>query len=81
MCDLPYPTKGKGSEMNNIVSAIRNFVRDEEGQDIIEYGLLAAFIAIVAAVLLVLFKDPITNIYQRILDYLNAANANLPNAP
>jgi len=67
--------------MSNIISAIRNFIRDEEGQDIIEYGLLAAFIAIVAAVLLVLFKDPITNIYQRILDYLNAANTALPNAP
>lgn len=67
--------------MSTIYSAIRNFVHDEEGQDIIEYGLLAAFIAIVAAVLLVLFKDPINNIYQRILDYLLAANAALPNAP
>jgi Flp pilus assembly pilin Flp len=67
--------------MRNVISAIRNFVRDEEGQDIIEYGLLAAFIAIVTALLLVLFKDPITAIYQRILDYLNAANANLPNGP
>ena len=67
--------------MSKIIPAIRDFIRDEEGQDIIEYGLLAAFIAIVAAVLLVLFKDPIENIYQRILDYLNAANANLPNAP
>ena len=74
-------TKRGSFEMSNIVSVIRNFISDEEGQDIIEYGLLAAFIAIVAAVLLVLFKDPITNIYQRILDYLNAANTNLPTAP
>lgn len=67
--------------MLNISTAIKNFFQDEEGQDIIEYGLLAAFIAIVAAVLLVLFKDPINNIYTRILQYLNAANTNLPNAP
>lgn len=67
--------------MFDITSAVKNFIRDEEGQDIIEYGLLAAFIAIVAAVLLVLFKDPINAIYQRILDYLNAANTNLPSAP
>ena len=67
--------------MRNAISAIRDFIRDEAGQDIIEYGLLAAFIAIVAALLLVLFKEPITSIYQRILDYLNASNANLPNAP
>lgn len=67
--------------MRNIVSAICGFVRDEEGQDIIEYGLLAAFIAIVTALLLVLFKDPISNIYNRILEYLLAANANLPVGP
>lgn len=67
--------------MLNISTAIRNFFRDEEGQDIIEYGLLAAFIAIVAAVLLVLFADPIDAIYTRILEYLNAAETNLPPAP
>lgn len=67
--------------MLNITTAVKNFIRDEEGQDVIEYGLLAAFIAIVAAVLLVLFRTPINNIYQRILDYLNYANGNIPNAP
>ncbi len=63
--------------MLNITTAVKSFIRDEEGQDIIEYGLLAAFIAIVAAVLLVLFKDPISNIYQAILNALNDANGNL----
>lgn len=63
--------------MSNIAKAVKNFVRAEEGQDIIEYGLLAAFIAIVAAVLLVLFDDPIRAIYQAILNALNAANAAL----
>ena len=29
---------------------IRRFIRDEEGQDIIEYALLGAFISIVAIV-------------------------------
>lgn len=67
--------------MFSITTMVKNFIRDEEGQDVIEYGLLAAFIAIVAAVLLVLFKDPIENIYTRILEYLNSANSNLPNAP
>jgi len=67
--------------MSNIISAIRDFIRDEEGQDIIEYGLLAAFVTIVVAVLLLLFKNPITSIYQKILDFLNSASANMPNAP
>ena len=60
--------------MSKIVSAFQNFMNDEEGQDIIEYGLLAAFIAIVAAVLLVLFKTPLNNIYQKILNALNNAS-------
>jgi len=67
--------------MRNLTSALQSFLHDEEGQDIIEYGLLAAFIAIVAAVLLFQFSTPINAIYTRILDYLNAASANLPNAP
>lgn len=67
--------------MNAIVSSLRCFLQDEEGQDIIEYGLLAAFIAIVAAVLLFQFSTPINAIYDRILDYLKAANNKLPNAP
>ena len=67
--------------MLKLTAAVKNFIRDEEGQDIIEYGLLAAFIAIVAAVLLVFFKTPINAIYQRILDYLNYACASLPTSP
>lgn len=67
--------------MGTIFFAVHKFMRDEEGQDIIEYGLLAAFIAIVAAVLLVFFKTPIENIYTRVLEYLNAANTSLPPAP
>jgi Flp pilus assembly pilin Flp len=67
--------------MSKLVPMLYHFLRDEEGQDVIEYGLLAAFIAIVAAAILFLFRDPLEAIYQRILDYLNAAETNLPPAP
>ena len=30
------------------MSFLKNFLRDESGQDMVEYGLLAAFISIVA---------------------------------
>lgn len=59
--------------MSKIVSALHSFLQDEEGQDIIEYGLLAAFIAVVAAVLIIQFRDPIQSIYQSILTQLQAA--------
>jgi Flp pilus assembly pilin Flp len=40
-----------------MLNLVRNFVRDENGEDLIEYGLLAAFVAAVALVTIIL--DPI----------------------
>jgi Flp pilus assembly pilin Flp len=40
-----------------MMSLVRNFVRDENGEDLIEYGLLAAFVAAVALVTII--ADPI----------------------
>jgi len=40
-----------------MMNLLRNFVRDENGEDLIEYGLLAAFVAAVATVTIIL--DPI----------------------
>jgi Flp pilus assembly pilin Flp len=53
------------------------FLRDENGEDLIEYGLLAAFVATVATA--VVIGDPlgltaaVTDAYQRCVDALNAA--------
>lgn len=53
------------------------FVSDERGEDLMEYGLLAAFIAAIA--LAVIIADPlglgtaIQAAYQRAVDALNAA--------
>ena len=40
-----------------MMKGILSFVRDESGEDLIEYGLLAAFVAAVALVTIIL--DPI----------------------
>jgi Flp pilus assembly pilin Flp len=40
-----------------MMNLVRSFVRDENGEDLIEYGLLAAFVAAVALVTIVL--DPL----------------------
>ena len=42
------------------------FVREEEGQDIIEYALLAAFISIVAWSILVTIGQDVSNIYTAV---------------
>ena len=40
-----------------MMNLVRNFVRDENGEDLIEYGLLAAFVAAVALVTVI--ADPL----------------------
>ncbi len=50
---------------------------EEEGQDLIEWALLASFIAIVAVVTLYLFGDPLLGIYQGVLDRLIFVNGYL----
>ena len=59
--------------MDKITKAVSGFLRDEEGQDIIEYGLLAAFIAIAVVVTLVGFKTELERIYKAVLDALKSA--------
>jgi len=55
---------------------LKHLIRDERGEDLIEYGLLAAFVAAIA--LAVIIADPlglttaVTDAYQRATDALNA---------
>jgi len=59
--------------MNRFLSKMKGLVVEEEGQDIVEYALLAAFIAIVAVAILVQMAPLIQGIYQRVLDALAQA--------
>ena len=54
-------------------NAIRNFVSDERGEDLIEYGLLAAFIAALAVVILnnASLKAAISGAYNKVITDLN----------
>jgi Flp pilus assembly pilin Flp len=45
---------------------IQRFIREEDGQDIIEYALLAAFISIVAATVINTIGTDILNIYSAV---------------
>lgn len=55
---------------------IRSFVNDENGEDLIEYGLLAAFVAAVALVTIILdpigIKGSLVNAFQKAKDALDA---------
>jgi len=58
-----------------MMNSIRNFVRDEQGEDLIEYGLLAAFVAAVAIAVSAngTLRAAITGVFTRITSTLNAS--------
>jgi Flp pilus assembly pilin Flp len=49
-----------------VKNLIGRFVREEDGQDIIEYALLAAFVSIVAATIIKTIGVDVTTIYENI---------------
>ena len=56
------------------------FLRDDEGQDIIEYALLAAFISIVAYTLLGTIGNDVTTIYSTVGEVTSSAAASAQGA-
>ena len=62
-----------------MMNLFRNLVRDENGEDLIEYGLLAAFVAAVALATIILdplgIKTSLKNAYQKAKDALDKGNA------
>jgi pilus assembly protein Flp/PilA len=63
-------TRGEGEVMKELIA---RFVREDEGQDLIEYGLLAGIITAAAV-------TAITEIAPKVEDYIQDLNAALPAA-
>ena len=53
--------------------SLKTFVRDEEGQDLIEYALLVALISLVCVVALTGAGTQVNNIFTTIKDKLTTA--------
>lgn len=60
-----------------MLSNLRSFIRDENGEDLIEYGLLAAFVAAVALVTII--ADPL-GIKNSLVNAFNKAKTALDNS-
>lgn len=54
---------------------LKNLVRDEQGQDVIEYALLAAGISIVIIPIAPQIGDQLTTVYNNILNAVTALAA------
>jgi len=59
-----------------LISFLMNFVRNEEGQDLIEYALLVALIALVCVAALTTAGSQVNVIFENIKNRLTTAAAN-----
>ena len=58
-----------------MIARLRLFVDDAEGQDLVEYALLAGFVAVAAGALLPGISTSISTIFSRMGSVLTAAAA------
>lgn len=56
--------------MERLTGAVRNFVADEEGAALVEYGILVALIAVVAIVVIATLGESIKAKFQQVVDKL-----------
>jgi len=54
---------------------VKSFVRDDEGQDLLEYALLVALIALVAIAAVTAAGTSVSTIFQSIADKLKTAGS------
>jgi Flp pilus assembly pilin Flp len=59
--------------MRSLTTLGLRLVRDEDGQDLIEYALLATFIALLAIVGAGILGTALNNWYQKVGDNVNSA--------
>ncbi len=60
-------------KLNTLLSKIRLLVEDSEGQDLVEYALLAGFVAVAAGALLPGISDSISVIFSKMASVLSTA--------
>lgn len=56
---------------------IKNFIRDDQGQDIVEYSLLLVLIGAASLFILTAMGTSISQIFQKINERLASANASI----
>jgi pilus assembly protein Flp/PilA len=59
--------------MTGLITYVKSFVRQDDGQDLLEYALLVALIALVAVVAVTAAGGSVATIFQTIADQLAKA--------
>ena len=60
-------------KFNALFIQLRRLDKDSEGQDLVEYALLAGFVAVAAGALLPAISDSISVIFSKMASVLSAA--------
>src|SRR5262249_50934171 len=69
-CESVHPIHPDGEDDMQLVNTVKSFVRNEEGQDLLEYALLVALIALVAIAAVTAAGGSVSTIFQAIADKL-----------
>jgi pilus assembly protein Flp/PilA len=59
--------------LSNIIARIWSATRDEEGQTLVEYGLIVALLSIAAIVILGLLGTSINDVFEKVQGELDSA--------
>ncbi len=72
---FPHPQSFEEKSMNKLYSFIVRLSQDERAQDMVEYSLLAGFIAVAAGAVLPVISSSISQIFSKMASITNAAAA------
>jgi pilus assembly protein Flp/PilA len=64
---------GPQKEQKNMTELLKSLVRDEQGQDLIEYGLLAGFISIIAIAAITSVGNSLNTVFTKVATQTAAA--------
>ena len=53
--------------MDHVMVALRRFVRDDDGQDLLEYGMLVVLIAVAAVISVTTLGDAISTTFWNVI--------------
>ena len=56
-----------------MIERLKKFIRDEEGQDLVEYALLLVFVALAAIAVLPTLGSAINNVFSRSASVLSGS--------
>jgi Flp pilus assembly pilin Flp len=65
--------KGSKHQVNRLIVGIQLFLKDDRGQDLIEYAMMAGFVALAAGALMPGISTSISTVFSKVANTMTAA--------